>query len=100
MNELENKVVFTGDSRRWYMTVEDVALGYGVRRQTIMTHLQDHADELRDGIEKDAVGITDTIGRRQQKTVLYRDGVIKMGFFVRSPQAKEFRQWATNLVVQ
>lgn len=99
MDEISSKIVPTGDSKQWYMTVEDVAQGYGVDRTAVMQHLNRHADELRDGIEK-GVTNSDTLGGPQQKTVLYREGVIKLGFFIRSPQAKAFRQWATNLVIQ
>ncbi len=63
-NGLELTVQETQDSRQWYMTVEEVAKGYGVVRSTIMTHLKDHADELRDGIER-GVGIANTPGGRQ-----------------------------------
>jgi hypothetical protein len=96
-NGLSLQVVQTGDDRQWYMTVEEVAAGYEVARNTIMTHLKNHADEIRDGIEK-GVGITGTLGGPQQKTVIYREGVIKLGFFILSKKAAAFRQWATNLV--
>lgn len=97
-NGIEVEVRETSDSKQWFMTVEEVAKGYGVVRNTIMMHLKDHADELRDGIEKGVSNI-DTLGGRQDKTIIYRDGVIKLGYFIRSKQAKNFRQWATNLIV-
>jgi prophage antirepressor-like protein len=87
----------TEDHRQWYMTVDEVAQGYGVGRNTIMMHLKNHADELRDGIEK-GVNIVDTPGGPQEKTVLFRDGVIKLGFFIRSDNAAAFRQWATDVI--
>jgi len=95
-NELQ--VTNVSDERRWYMTVDQVAKGYGVARTTVMTHLKDHEDELRNGIEISSVGITDTIGRQQMRTIVYRDGVIKLGYFIRSERAKLFRQWATDMV--
>lgn len=64
-----------------------------------MNHLREHADELRDGIEVVRVRITNSHGKNRKKPVLYREGVIKLGFFVRSKQAKVFRQWATEIVV-
>lgn len=103
-NDLSLTVHETHDSRQWYMTVEEVAKGYGVGRTTVMMHLQKHLDEIRQGIEA-GVSIIDTrsangVEQRRQVTVLYREGVIKLGFFIRSKQAAHFRQWATNLVVQ
>lgn len=68
----------THDARQWYMTIEEVAKGYGVAESTIKTHLRDHADEIRSGIERGEVGITDSIGRRQMSVALYREGVIKL----------------------
>ena len=60
--------------------------------------MREHADELREGYEK-GVEIAHTLGGKQKKLFLYREGVIKLGFFIRSKQAKTFRQWATNLIV-
>lgn len=90
-------VVKTNDEKKWFMTVEDVASGYGVTRNCIMNHLREHSDEFRPELEK-GVSDTDTPGGSQTKTILYREGVIKLGFFVRSEQAKEFRKWATAIV--
>ena len=97
-NEVELEVTPTGDHRQWFMTADEVARGYGVARNTVMTHLAQHATELRDGIER-GVGIADTLGGPQEVTTLYRDGVIKMGFFIRSRKSADFRQWATNVVM-
>jgi len=86
---------------QWYMTVEEVAKGYGVAKSTIMTHLSDHSDEIREGVERGGVGITDSIGRHQIGVVIYREGVIKLGFFIRkSERAAMFRQWATDLIME
>lgn len=97
--EQELNVIETKDQKQWCMTIEEVARGYDVSKNTIMMHLKNHDDELRQGIEKGMSNI-DTLGGRQQVTVIYREGVIKLGFFIRSKQAATFRQWATNLVVQ
>ena len=93
------EVTPTNDHRRWYMTVEHVAIAYGRDRSTIMNHMTNHADEIRSGIEK-GVDIFHTPGGPQEVSVLYRDGVIKMGMFVRSQRAKAFRQFATDIVVE
>ena len=95
----ELNVIETGDSKQWCMTIDEVAKGYDVGRTAIMNHLTNHQDEIREGVER-GVSICDTLGGSQQLTVIYREGVIKLGFFIRSKQAATFRQWATNLVVQ
>jgi prophage antirepressor-like protein len=97
--DISIEVTPTNDHRRWYMTVEDVAVAYGRTRNCIMNHLREHADELREGIEK-GVSFSYTLGGPQEVTILYRDGVIKMGMFVRSQRAKAFRQFATDIVVE
>lgn len=98
-NDAQYEVVPTHDIRQWYMLVEEVAQAYGVTRQAIMYHLKEHESELREGIEK-GDSITDTPGGPQRMTVLFREGVIKLGFFIRSQEAAAFRQFATDLVVQ
>jgi prophage antirepressor-like protein len=88
----------TNDSRQWFMTLQEVAEGYGVRKQTVHTHLEDHRDELGEYVLNKGVGITDTFGGPQKQTIIYREGVIKLGFFIRSKRAKAFRQWATEVI--
>lgn len=94
----------TNDNRQWYMTVEQVAEAYGRSRTVVMDHLRNHDDEIRRGIEAD-VGIFDIrsengIVQKREQTILYREGVIKLGFFIRSPKAAAFRQFATSLIIQ
>jgi hypothetical protein len=38
--------------------------------------------------------------QRREQVVLYREGVIKLGFFIRGPRAAAFRQFAAELVVK
>jgi len=87
------------DERKWAMTIEEVAQGYGVDTSAIIKHLTRHVDELRNGIERGRT-ICHTLGGPQEKVVLYREGVIKLGMFIRSKKAVIFRQWATDLIVQ
>jgi len=98
-NRMGLAVHATGDSKQWYMAAEEVARGYRVSPVTVRRHLQEHASEIRDGVER-GVHNMNTPGGTQKTTILYREGVIKLGFFIRSKQAAFFRQWATNLVVQ
>ncbi len=48
-----------------------------------------------DDDEKDAVGITDTIGREQQMTVISESGLYALTITSRKPYAKKFRKWLT-----
>lgn len=92
------EIIPATNGKEWAMTIEEVAKGYGTSRENIMMALKRHKDEIRDGTER-GVTVCYTPGGPQEKTVLYKQGVIKLGFFIRSEQAKVFRQWATNLVV-
>jgi prophage antirepressor-like protein len=98
-NGVTLSVIETGDNRQWSMTVEEAAKGYGVTSKTVRNHISNHCDEIRDGIERGTQTLG-TLGGEQKHTVLYREGVIKLGFFIKSKSAAIFRQWATNLVVQ
>ena len=103
-NNTEIAVHATNDIKQWYMTVEEVAKGYGVTRNCIMNHLREHSDEIREEVEVAGVSIPYTssngVTQGRHTTVIYREGVIKLGFFVRSKQAAMFRQWATDLMME
>lgn len=74
-NGLEVTVHKTRDNKQWYMTVEEVAKGYGVTIDTVHKHISRHNDEIRDDIEK---GWTNSLtpGGEQRKVVVYREGVL------------------------
>ena len=97
-NALNLNVTPTNDHRQWFMMIEEVAQGYGVDYFTILKHFERHSEELRPNIERGTT-ICHTPGGPQEKTVIYREGVIKLGFFIRSKQAAAFRQWATDVIV-
>lgn len=102
-NGTELAVYATNCNKRWYITVEEAAKGYGVTRSCIMNHLKEHSDDIRYGIEVSAVSIADTsskgVTQNRRKTIIYREGVIKLGYFIRSVKAAAFRQWSTDLTV-
>lgn len=49
--------------------------------------------------EKDAVGITDTIGRTQQMTVISEPGLYRLIFQSRKKEAEEFKTWVVSEVL-
>lgn len=71
-------------------TNEYVAKNYGVSEVTIQSHKKLHADELVENIhfvtEQNKFGVNET------KWTLR--GIIKLGMFIRSKEAKNFRLWA------
>ena len=59
---------------------------------------RDAINEL-DQDERDDVGITDTIGRQQQMSVVTESGLYALVFKSRKPEAKAFRKWVTGEVL-
>jgi hypothetical protein len=98
-NGIPLNVVPTGDTRQWWMDLEQTAEAYGVTPNAVQQTIGRHSGEIREDLEK-GVTICHTPGGPQQKVILYREGVIKLGFFMRGERAIAFRQFATDLIVQ
>ena len=71
-------------------TTEYVAQRYGVSTTTIKDHKRLHADEIVDGIHF----IVETNKFRKPVIKWTLRGIIKLGMFIRSKEAKNFRIWA------
>ena len=71
-------------------TSEYVAQRYGVSEKTIRDHKREHADEIVEGIH--FVIVKNDRNRPLIKWTLR--GIIKIGMFIRSKEAKYFRLWA------
>ena len=74
-------------------TSEYVAERYGVSKQTIIDHKRNHADEIVENIHF-IYELADTKGGRQEILKWTLRGIIKLGMFIRSKEAKNFRLWA------
>ncbi|EKU10093.1 hypothetical protein [Campylobacter showae] len=71
-------------------TTEYVAERYGVSTTNIKVHKREHADEIIEGIH--FVVVKNDRNRPVIKWTLR--GIIKLGMFIRSKEAKNFRLWA------
>ncbi|MGH1601596.1 hypothetical protein [Campylobacter majalis] len=71
-------------------STEQVAIRYGVAQSAIRKHLQRHADEIVENIHY----LTELNSFGNETTKWTLRGIIKLGMFIRSPQAKNFRLWA------
>lgn len=83
-------------------TTADVAKGYGCAEATIRRHLQNHSDELIEGKHFNRVQIlnaVETNGTVYEKLFWSPRGVIRLGMFIRSEQAKRFRNWAEDVLL-
>lgn len=76
-----------------YFVGKDVAeiLGYAKPENAIATHV-DEDDTLKQGV-------TDSIGRTQQTTVINESGLYSLILSSKLPRAKEFKRWVTSEVL-
>lgn len=94
------------DQHEFTLTSALVAQGYGVSSSTIRDHKSVHADELVEGkhwiaVENTGVGNSDAGQRHGNPTITLwtKRGIIRLGFFIRSPRAIAFRDMAEDLVL-
>jgi hypothetical protein len=83
----------------WLMSMNDVANGYGVARNTIQSAKANHSDELVEDVHfVFRVGVSDTKATRE---MIYwtKAGIVRLGFFIKSERAKAFRDWAEQVVL-
>ena len=78
------------------LSSKDVALGYGVSEHTIRSHRKDQSDELIEGKHF----IIDRSYKNTPKTYWTKRGIVRLGFFIKSQQAKAFRDWAEDYIVE
>ena len=74
-------------------TTEYVAKRYGTSEGNIKAHKREHADEMIDGVHF-VYELVDTNGGKQEVLKWTLRGIIKLGMFIRSKEAKYFRLWA------
>ncbi|CAD7288262.1 hypothetical protein [Campylobacter suis] len=74
-------------------TTEYVSEHYGISKQTVIDHKRNHTDEIIENIHF-IYELTNTKGGKQEVLKWTLRGIIKLGMFIRSPQAKNFRLWA------
>lgn len=74
-------------------TTEYIAKRYGTSEGNIKAHKREHADEIIDGVHF-VYELVDTNGGKQEVLKWTLRGIIKLGMFIRSKEAKYFRLWA------
>ncbi len=77
---------------------KEVALGYGIKPHTLATHKNDHKDELEEGKHWVRLEVQ-TKGGKQKIIFWTKKGIVRLGFFIKSEQAKKFRDWAEDYIV-
>jgi len=77
---------------------KEVALGYGVAQSTLRSNFNNHKDELIEGKHWTRLHVK-TNGGMQRVIHWTKKGIVRLGFFIKSKQAKEFRDWAEDYIV-
>lgn len=75
----------------WWAVAKDVAtaLGYSITP---------HMVRLIDSEEKDAIHLTDTIGRKQKYTIISETGIYEAIFNSQRAEAKDFKKWVKQVL--
>ena len=87
----------------WLLSSKDVAEGYGLSASGLRMTKKRYSDELIDGTHFITVTNSDAnprAGIPHSETYWTKEGVVMLGFFIKTPTAKEFRRWASNFIVE
>ena len=79
----------------WLLSTKDVAEGYGVKVNAINMTKTRNPEEFLEG--KHYMLFTTDGGRPY--AMWTKRGVARLGFFIKTPMAKEFRDWAEDYIV-
>lgn len=94
--------VLPDSTHEFLIPTKDVASGYGVSPKTVYYHQSNNPDDFIEGkhFVKGSC-ITSTLSKNAQPHQVYytKRGVVRLGFFIKSPQAKLFRDWAEDLII-
>lgn len=82
----------------WLLSSKDVAEGYGLSASGLRMTKSRYSDEILEDIHFVQQIVTGNKGERTQ-TMWTKEGVVMLGFFIKTPTAKEFRRWASNYIV-
>lgn len=87
----------------WLLKTKHTAKGYGVTGDSITKHIQRNPEEFLEG--KHYIRGTDNLSlpykNSQPRQIFWtKRGIIRLGFFIKSQQAKKFRDWAEDLTLQ
>jgi toxin-antitoxin system, toxin component, bro family len=105
MNQLvtqhKQNVSFLFDGQDVRVVVRDGEPWFVAADVCAVLNIANHNDVVAglDEDEKDAIGITDSVGRIQAKTVISESGLYSVIFKSRKPEAKVFKKWVTAEVL-
>lgn len=89
--------IIPNGQHRFLMSSLQVAEGYGVSDAVIRMAKKRHADELVADVHYLNTSYMTPSGRKYL-TAWTQVGIIRLGFFIKSPRAKRFRDWAERYI--
>lgn len=94
-------MVIPNQAHEFVMTTEQVASGYGCSSRTIHSHKSNHKDELMEGTHFICRTENFSSGKGGKTKRMYwtKAGVIRLGMFIMSERAKQFRDWIEQVVL-
>jgi len=85
-------------THEFLLSNKEVALGYGVAIQSLSQAKTNHSDELIENKHWLKLQVQ-TKGGMQKVIHWTKRGIVRLGFFIKSEQAKRFRDWAEDLIL-
>jgi hypothetical protein len=93
--------LYPNKDHEFVMDSDQVSKGFDCSKSTIWNHRKEHSDELKEGKHFYYSTLRNTEARNLQTKKLFwtKRGIIRLGFFIRSERAKQFRDWAEDLIL-
>ena len=93
--------IIPNSNHEFLMNSKQVANGYATSEYSIRRHKLEHADELIEGKHYlKGVSISHTLPNAQPHQIFWtKRGIVRLGFFIKSKNAKLFRDWAEDLII-
>jgi len=99
-DELQVEVV-TDVKHEWLLSTKDVAEGYGLSESGLRSTKSRNEDEFEEGTHFiTSVSNRDAGGPPIKSTMWTKEGVVVLGFFIKTEMAKGFRKWASKFIIE
>jgi hypothetical protein len=94
--------VIPNNDFEFVMSVRDVSTGYGVSEGNIRNQMFRNQQEIKEGVHYvKGVCFSNTLFKAQPHQVFWtKQGVIRLGFFIKSERAAKFRDWAESVILR
>ncbi len=86
----------------WLLRTQHVAKGYAISSGSVTKHIQRNPEEFLEGKHfiRGVDNLSTPYKNSQPRQVFWtKRGIIRLGFFIKTQQAKKFRDWAEDLTI-